>query len=128
MYFIFKHAEHSPYKDKPGEYYHYTQRSPNYSKVKEGSCVLCYQKETDTIFALARVGRISVREVMGVRNYRAHYEDYEELERPVFLEDIRGHIRLRDLQRPSPGIIPLDKETFERIVRTIELLEQEPQP
>jgi hypothetical protein len=119
MYFIFKHVKNSPYRDMPGKYYHYTTASPNHRRVKRGARVLCYQKETDRIFARARVGKVMTRRLGGVKNYYAYYEGYEELEGPVLLEDIRRRVKLRDLRRPSPGIIPLDEKTFVEIIKTI---------
>jgi len=63
MYFVFKHVKNSPYRDRPGKYYHYTTASPNYKKVKPRARVLCYQKETDRIFARARVRKVMARRV-----------------------------------------------------------------
>lgn len=124
MYFIFKHVGHSTYRDKPGKYYHYTQASPNHEMVRRGARVLCYQKETDQIFAKARVGRVECKLIRGVKNFFAYYSSYRRLKRPVFLDEIRGQLRLRDLRRPSPGIIPLDKHTFEGMVEIIERIQR----
>ena len=124
MYFIFKHVEHSIYRDKPGKYYHYTQASPNHKMIERGARVLCYRKETDQIFAKARVGRIESRLIGGTRNFFAHYSNYRWLRRPVFLDEIREQVKLRDLRRPSPGIIPLDRRTFETIVKIIEQIQR----
>ena len=118
MYFIFKHAEKSRYRDEKGKFYHFDENSPNWEKVKEGARVLCYQKEDNWIFAIAKVGKILVRRKNGRKEFFALYEDYRKLEEPIFLdEEVRLKVGLkRSLELPSPGIIPISKETFERIV------------
>lgn len=82
--------------------------------------MLCYRKETDQIFARAKVGKIVVKEVKGIKNYYAHYRDYERLKKPIFLEDLLGRVRLRDLRKPSPDTTPINKQTFEAIIKAIE--------
>ena len=118
MYFIFKHAKFSRYKDEKGKVYHFDERSPNFDKVKEGVKVLCYQKEDNWIFAVAKVGRIEVRERDGKKEFFAFYESFERLKEPLFLdEEVRKRVGLkRNLELPSSGIIPISKETFEKIL------------
>ena len=119
MYFIFKHVEFSGYKDEKGRFYHYTENSPNFKKVKEGAKVLCYQKENNSIFAFAEVKRIKVWKEKGVKNFLAFYSNYVELEKPLELSfEVRRKVKLkRDLEMPSPGIIPISAETFQKILR-----------
>ncbi|MCS7131178.1 MAG: hypothetical protein NZ934_00380, partial [Hadesarchaea archaeon] len=54
----------------------------------------------------------------------AYYSSYRRLRRPVFLDEIREQVKLRDLRRPSPGIIPLDKHAFEKMVEIIERIQR----
>jgi len=121
MYFIFKHAEFSRYKDEKGKVYHFDERSPNFDKVKEGARVLCYQKEDNWIFAVAKVGKILVEEKDGRKEFFALYESFERLEEPLSLDEkVRKKIDLkRNLELPPPGIIPISEETYKKILALI---------
>jgi hypothetical protein len=92
MYFIFKHVKYSPYRDRPGKYYHYTQASPNHEKVKAGAYVLCYRKEADQIFAKAKIGKIVVKETKRVRNYYAYYARLMKSSRNLFFLRTSGDL------------------------------------
>jgi hypothetical protein len=121
MHFIFKHVEFSTYRDERGKSYHYTQRSPNFQLVRKGARVLCYQKESNSIFAITEVKRIDKVRKGDELNFFAIYGNYRELKKPlVLMPRIRNELGLRDLQLPSPGIIPISKEMFERLVGLIE--------
>jgi hypothetical protein len=120
MHFIFKHVEFSTYRDERGKSYHYTQRSPNFQLVRKGARVLCYQKESNSIFAIAEVKRISRVRKGNELNFFAIYGNYRELKEPLVLTPkLRSKLGLRDLRLPSPGIIPISGEVFERLVELV---------
>ena len=112
-YFIFKHVEFSGYKDKKGLVYHYTEKSPNWEKVEEGAKVLLYEKETNCIFACATIGRIEKIEKDKQKEFFAFYKNLQRFKVPIELNfKLRKQLRLRDLELPSPGIIPIEKKVF----------------
>lgn len=120
MYFIFKHTDFSRYKDRKGKFYHYDERSPNFEKVREKAKVLCYQKEDNWIFAIATVGKIRVVKKK-VKNFFAFYGKYLRLGNPLFLDyETRKRVGLkRNLELPSPGIVPIEKGTYEKLLKMI---------
>ncbi|MDI6807094.1 MAG: hypothetical protein QMD14_04800 [Candidatus Aenigmarchaeota archaeon] len=122
MYFIFKHVKFSRYKDVKGKVYHYNEKSPNFEKVNTGARVLLYEKENNEIFALAMVARIKVSENNG-KNFFAFYKNCIHFEKPLELSyETRKKVGLRNLELPSPGIIPITKQTFKNLIETIKNL------
>lgn len=116
MYFIFKHAKFSRYKDIKGEVYHYDKKSPNFEKVKIGSKVFLYDKESNEIFGFGVIDKIKV--VNG--NFFAFYKNYKHFKKSLFLDDkIRKGLKIRNLELPSPGIIPISKKTFDELIKKL---------
>lgn len=120
MYFIFRHSEKSSYKDKIGRYYHFTNKSPNYRKVKKGAKILLYKKEINSIIGVARINRIVKNKVNKTIHFFAFY-NLKKFREPLFcdnefLEKVGINLIL---DSTLPGIIPINKSQFEKILGMI---------
>jgi hypothetical protein len=113
MYFIFKHAKFSRYKDVKGKVYNFDKNSPNWEKVKVGSKVLLYDKESNEIFGSAVISELKINE----NEFYAYYKNYVHFKKPIELtKEIREKLKIRNLELPSPGIIPITKEVYEKLL------------
>jgi hypothetical protein len=114
MYFIFKHTKFSRYKDVKGKVYNFDKKSPNWEKVKVGSKVLLYDKESNEIFGSAAISKLKI---VNENEFYAYYKNYVHFKRPIELtKGIRKKFKIRNLELPSPGIIPIAKEVYEELV------------
>ncbi len=121
MYFILRHSENSNYKDIFGEIYHYTERSPNSKKLKEGSKVLLYKKENNSIIAFGKVVKIEVKNVNNQKHFFA-YLKCKRFKEPIFCDyrilKLAG-IKFQ-LDSALPGIIPISRASFQKILKLFE--------
>lgn len=122
MYFIFRHSKKSNYKDKIGKYYHYTNKSPNYKKVKLNSNVLIYLKEINSIIAIAKISKIVIKREKNQIHYFAYYKNFKKIKPILCDEEFLEKTKIKFyLDGKLPGIIPLNKKTFEKILKLINL-------
>ena len=121
MYFIFRHSEKSSYKNKIGEFYHFTNKSPNYKKVKEKCKVLIYKKEINSIIGIAQVGKIRKKKMNSLQHFFVYYEKFIWLKKPLvcnekFFKKTKMSFKL---DAKLPGIIPITKQQFKSVLNLI---------
>lgn len=109
MYFIFRHSKKSGYKDKIGKVYHFTEKSPNFEKVRKGAKILLYEKEKNSIVGIAKISKIEKRKVGKIRHFFAYYENFEKFKEPLFCDEkILEKLGVKIiLDSKLPGIIPI---------------------
>ena len=118
MFFIFRHSERSGYKDVMGRIYHFTDKSPNYKKVKKNSKVLIYKKENNSIIGVAEIGEVKKEKKGKITHFYAIYRKFKKFKNPIFCDEeflSRIGINLM-LDGKLPGIIPISKEIFDRVL------------
>jgi hypothetical protein len=114
----------SGYKDKTGEIYHYRGNTPGAKQLSEGDKFVYYRPGAFVIFGTGRIGEIKIRheEKSGIHTeYYASVEDYQEIDPPIQVREIKENITFLKDQNglsgvPQSGIRKIEKEAFKTIL------------
>ena len=93
---VFLHSEESKYDDESGRHYEYTTSIPNGKQVAVGDQVVCMlvsrvASNDQRIFGVGKI--VDIRPAPTEGRVQAIYEDYQQIDPPLTLEEIGGDPR-----------------------------------